>query len=546
MRPSVSIIILIQAVITASVVAMSIWAGMPWPGTFGLGLLGVAAMATATPLARQERVQRWALSTAWACTLIVLAGAVLPRSARVTLANYFDSYFVVLAWMVVAAILPASRRCLEGALGTWWRLLLMAWAIMGSLLWLVATYLRNQPGTFYIGLVVILALLILCHLWFRLPALAILTVNTLILLFLGLPLADLLTRCADSLRAQPDSRQQAYLYAAAKNHPAAFGRWWNYYIAQWQQAEKTIYVADPDPVLTFRLRPNSRARLAQSELAINSHGFRGREIRTEKGAAYRIVALGESTTFGITFNADDRPWPELLEQMIRERLRPSRPVEVINAGIPGYRLDQNLHRLRTEIMALKPDMVISYHGINGFGMLNGAVAALPGRRPPAYEERPLRLLANLEFRLRMIRFVHHRPPGYIRRPAPISDPLTTGYAQFYIQLAQVAQANRIRLVLANYSMAVNDRSALELVEFYRMAYPSAPWQILANLVHTGIVQKIAAQHPEVCFVDTHPHLDGEHDKFIDLVHFAPAGDQQLAENFFAALRPILEEDLSRL
>ena len=28
----------------------------------------------------------------------------------------------------------------------------------------------------------------------------------------------------------------------------------------------------------------------------------------------------KSTTFGVTLNPEDRPWPELLERMIQERL----------------------------------------------------------------------------------------------------------------------------------------------------------------------------------------------------------------------------------
>jgi len=53
----------------------------------------------------------------------------------------------------------------------------------------------------------------------------------------------------------------------------------------------------------------------------------------------------------------------------------------------------------------------------------------------------------------------------------------------------------------------------------------------------------AAEHPEVCFVDTHPHLDGDHEKFIDLIHFTGAGDRQLAENIFTAIRGVLEHDV---
>ena len=54
----------------------------------------------------------------------------------------------------------------------------------------------------------------------------------------------------------------------------------------------------------------------------------------------------------------------------------------------------------------------------------------------------------------------------------------------------------------------------------------------------------AATHSNVCFIDTHPHLNGEHEKFIDVMHFTQAGRQEAAENVFAGIKPILERDLS--
>ena len=54
---------------------------------------------------------------------------------------------------------------------------------------------------------------------------------------------------------------------------------------------------------------------------------------------------------------------------------------------------------------------------------------------------------------------------------------------------------------------------------------------------------MAEQYPEVRLADTHPHLDGEYRKFIDLVHFANAGEQQMAENIFVAIRPVLEKEI---
>jgi len=525
---------------------MSTWVGMPWPETAGLALVCTVATVAAAPLrGNRERARFRAAAAGWGCSGIVLAIALANSSSRATLGSYVDSYYAALSWMIAAAILPATRSLPADRAKGPWRLLTVAWAALGALLWVGAAYISNRPWAFFAGLLSLLALSVLCHLWFRLRALAILALNTFILLLLGLPVADLLARGVDLLRRKPDPHRQYYLYAVAKENPAASARWWNYYITQWREVERRIYAPDPDPGLLKRLRPNSRAQLVQSPIVINSRGFRGREIPAAKGVAYRIVALGASTTFGVTLNREDRPWPVQLEQLIQERLRPTRPVQVINAGVPGYRLDQNLYRFPTEILPLKPDLLISYHGINNFGCLQDTIPISAGPPPPAYRDRPLRLLADAEYHLKL-RHYHHRPPpkGTPDR-ATLVDPLESPYARLYRQLIQVTQTNHIRLALANFSMAVNEHSDPAVVEFFQSGYPLAPWYIQANRVHSIIVRKLMEQHPELCFVDTHPHLDGEHDKFIDLVHFAPAGDEQMAETLFTALRPILEHDLLR-
>jgi len=263
----------------------------------------------------------------------------------------------------------------------------------------------------------------------------------------------------------------------------------------------------------------------------------------EPGNLYRIVALGESTTFGFTLNADDRPWPELLEDMIRTRLHPPCQVEVINAGLPSHNLIHNLYRLPGQILPLQPNLIISYHGMNGFKMLDAAIAPPQGKRPPAYQARPLKLLGDAEYRIKLLFYKRRRHPGTAPAPPP-SDPMKTAYAAAYRQLVEIAQTNHIRLVLANYSMAVNAASPPEVVEFYR-SRGDILRGIKANETHTRIVTEIAAQHPEVCFVDTHPHLDGEYHQFIDPVHLTQEGRQQMAETFFAALKPLLVEEFSR-
>jgi len=281
-----------------------------------------------------------------------------------------------------------------------------------------------------------------------------------------------------------------------------------------------------------------------SPIAINSKGFRGKEFSTDKGGTYRIVALGESTTFGLTLTADDKPWPDLLDELIQQRLKPNRRVEVINAGVPAYSLSHSLRRLATDILPLQPDMIISYHGFNGFPMLYWAIPPAHGRAPPGYQLRPIKLLADYEYRFKLFRYKQRLLAGLVREPPSDLVPMDSEYARAYEKLIVAARTNKIRLVLANFSMAVNQQSQPDVVQFYRVPYPATHWQIKLNAVHSTIVQQLARQHPEVCLVDTHPRLDGAHDKFVDLVHLTQDGRKQLAENMFAGIRECLLQDLA--
>ncbi len=220
-------------------------------------------------------------------------------------------------------------------------------------------------------------------------------------------------------------------------------------------------------------------------------------------------------------------------------------MQVINAGIPGLTLVDNLRRLQPEILPLKPDMVISYHGVNGFRLLDPAIPPMAGLAVPAYKPRPLHLLARAEFRIKMMRFrrslVPKTPPGAVRTVAP----LQTKYADAYRQLIEAARTNHFRLVLANFSMAVNERSQPDVIAFYGVGSPSINWQIQANRSHSALIGDLAREYPEVQQVDTQADLDGVPGKFIDIVHLTEEGRKQLAENIFAGIKGVLQTDLAK-
>jgi len=83
-----------------------------------------------------------------------------------------------------------------------------------------------------------------------------------------------------------------------------------------------------------------------------------------------------------------------------------------------------------------------------------------------------------------------------------------------------------------------------VIEFYREAFPAVYAFIDVNRLHSMLVQELTRQNPDVRLVDTHPHLDGDNEKFIDLMHFCPEGDKQMGETFFEGIKDILRIDLA--
>ena len=118
-----------------------------------------------------------------------------------------------------------------------------------------------------------------------------------------------------------------------------------------------------DPILHFKLNP-------EMELGgerLNSAGFRGSEWPTRSRDVYRIVALGDSCTFGLltrdSFSFVRQPYPLKLERLVERRVDRGR-VEVLNAGVPGYNSSHGVMLMRTLLRDLDPDLITVRFGWN--------------------------------------------------------------------------------------------------------------------------------------------------------------------------------------
>jgi hypothetical protein len=191
----------------------------------------------------------------------------------------------------------------------------------------------------------------------------------------------------------------------------------------------SIQMPDPEGILPFVHKPNSTAAFFDATIRINNFGFRGPDIEFDKGDRYRIFALGESPTFGATIRRDDRAWPEVLGALIRSRLQCARPIEVINAGTGGYHLQHNIERLQRNIIPLKPDLVLSYHGNNGGRFVEVAADTSEPESAPQRTEGPSALINEAIYRYRW----RTAPPA----AASFSEEmiLQSPYAELYRQVS---------------------------------------------------------------------------------------------------------------
>lgn len=128
-----------------------------------------------------------------------------------------------------------------------------------------------------------------------------------------------------------------------------------------------------DPHLVYRMRPDQRLE----GVTINAQGFRGATVAREKPAGtVRVIALGGSVAFGQGASRDEAVWTAHLARVLAAQL-PGRTVEVMNAATQGYDSMQERLLLETELLDLRPDLVLVLDGWNDMNASTGVDASKP-------------------------------------------------------------------------------------------------------------------------------------------------------------------------
>ena len=113
-----------------------------------------------------------------------------------------------------------------------------------------------------------------------------------------------------------------------------------------------IFQKSDNPILFYEPKP----AFSKGAVHINSHGFRDREFDLAKPAdTTRIVVLGDSVIWGHGIVLADT-FAKQLEDLLNERLEDN--YEVLNFGVSGYSLQQEVEQYIDRASKFEPDIAI--------------------------------------------------------------------------------------------------------------------------------------------------------------------------------------------
>jgi len=142
--------------------------------------------------------------------------------------------------------------------------------------------------------------------------------------------------------------------------PAKIGADFRFYVRQVDNDIAVGYNIE-DAILMWKPKPYYDDGIFK----INSDGFRDREYTRAKGKnVFRILCLGDSSTFGINMALSKVYHKKLEHRLNKDFGSHNVRFEVINAGAAGYSSLQGLYLYKYKGSKYHPDVVTFYFGIN--------------------------------------------------------------------------------------------------------------------------------------------------------------------------------------
>lgn len=282
-----------------------------------------------------------------------------------------------------------------------------------------------------------------------------------------------------------------------------------------------------NPRLGFELRPNSFVS-SEVDYRINAEGYRGPRAGVKREGVRRIAVFGDSIVFGY-WVAENDAFPAQLEGL----LGPG--VEVLNLGVPGYNLDQEIEHFRGRVDSLRPDLAVFGFCLNDLeGLLSFEYGLTQARREARSGPRRLlesflsssRFAAWIEYRLTerdaREQFARARNPLGGELYEATNEAIDAHLDASFLALAASAKPRGIRAAIAIFPILGN--------RFENYPYRDLHARIVAAAGRAGIVA-----------IDLLPCFEpyAFRDVRVDVVHPNPLGHRIAAHAAAAGLWPQL-------
>lgn len=302
---------------------------------------------------------------------------------------------------------------------------------------------------------------------------------------------------------------------------------------------ETRYVEDERTGLKL-LRPNRVFPGQDVEIRTNSLGLRSPEVLpAREPGSLRVAVVGASTVMGELARRNEGTFPALLGERLRARY-PQRKVEVVNAGISGARLADQLRMLEKVVLPLRPDLVIVYPGFNDFADYCRDAASAP---TASRQGLPLLSLPGWLLSIDAVR----RHTVFLRAASPgrqaMRDPAEVDLAPYRARLDGLVAAARgagVPLLLATNARAYRPEQPLEeqmrlseQARYFNPCFDVAGLNALYDR-HNGEILD-AGRRLGVPVLPLHERIPGGRAYFADASHFTLAGERLAADTIFAFL-----------
>ncbi len=296
----------------------------------------------------------------------------------------------------------------------------------------------------------------------------------------------------------------------------------------------------PDQQAGHTLRPNLRLVSSTYRVSTNRHGFRGPELALKKSdETVRIAVLGGSSVFGYLV-PDGQDSCRELQTLLTQ---PGQPIEVINAGVPGYNLHQCRQRYQHQVAALQPDVVLLYLGWNDTPFLISEDPDSLDRTPPApsWSQRALSrstLYGFVRYRVFPLRAPQFTPPA--SSTTQVTEAGGQAFRQELQALVEAIRESGAQPVISTQVMAAS-KHCQDLSGYLG----SSPEQVAANRRIgqwiSGTLREVAAQE-QLPLVDCARQLSCDPEMLGDAIHLTAHGHQQVARLWARELSVVLHPD----